>query len=345
VRVLVANTYVPFVDGGGRIIASDLASALRERGHEVEKLDIPFSSVWHEMLEQMLAIRMIDVQEQADVLITIRTPSHLLRHPNKRTWFIHHHRGAYDLWGTPYQDIPSTPRGIAVRDAIRAADNVYLPESQRIFTNSRIVGERLREYNDIDSTVLYPPLGAPARFVTRESSNYVFYPSRMLGHKRQLLAVEAAAHLTTDARIVLAGVPDDPGYLEQLRAVIAEHRLEDRVELMPTWIDEQAKADLIASSMGVLYLPFLEDSYGYVTLEAFHAAKPVITCQDSGGTLEIVEDSANGLVVAPDPGSLARAIDRLRESAEQARAMGAAGQRSLAEHEISWDNVVSSLLG
>ena len=46
----------------------------------------------------------------------------------------------------------------------------------------------------------------------------------------------------------------------------------------------------------MVYLPFGEDSYGYVTLEAFHARKPVVTLSDSGGTLELVRDRRNGLV-------------------------------------------------
>lgn len=344
-RVLVASTYVPFIDGGGRMIVRDLVAALRERDHEVDTIEIPFLSAWEEMLEQMLAIRLMDVADAADVLVAIRTPSYLLRHPNKRLWFIHHHRGAYDLWGTPYQDIPSTPAGMAVREAIVAADDLYLREAQRIFTNSQIVADRLREFNDLQGTVLYPPLGKPELFVRAPAEDYVFYPCRITGHKRQQLAVEAAAHITTDARVVIAGAPDGPGQLEPLRELIDRHGLQDRVQLIPRWISEEQKADLIARSLGVLYIPFLEDSYGYVTLEAFQAHKPVITCSDSGGTLEIVRDGVNGLVAAPDAISLAAAIDRLRADPAAAASMGERAHETLALEDISWDTVVSSLLG
>jgi glycosyltransferase involved in cell wall biosynthesis len=121
--------------------------------------------------------------------------------------------------------------------------------------------------------------------------------------------------------------------------------LETRVELIPRWISEQEKADLIARSLGVLYVPFLEDSYGYVTLEAFQAHKPVIICSDSGGPLEIVQDGINGLVVAPDARSLAAGMDRLRADPEAAAAMGERAHQSLQLKEINWDHVVSSLLG
>ena len=39
------------------------------------------------------------------------------------------------------------------------------------------------------------------------------------------------------------------------------------------WISEQEKADLMANCYAALYIPYDEDSYGYVTLEAFHSAK------------------------------------------------------------------------
>jgi len=345
VRVLIASTYVPFIDGGGRMIVRDLARAVRQRGHEVDTIEIPFLSTWDTMLEQMLAIRLMDVSDAADVLVAIRTPSYLLRHPNKRLWFIHHHRGAYDLWGTPYQDVPSTPEGLGTREAIIAADNLYLRESQRIFTNSQIVADRLSKYNELDADVLYPPLWEPERFVNAPAEDYVFYPCRITGHKRQHLAVEAARHLASDVRVVIAGAPDSPEQLLPLQETIVRHGLEDRVQLIPRWITEQEKAELIARSAGVLYVPFLEDSYGYVTLEAFQAHKPVITCSDSGGTLEIIEDGVNGLIVKPEARALAGAMDRLRVNQQEAREMGERAHATLGAKRIDWDNVVGNLLG
>jgi glycosyltransferase involved in cell wall biosynthesis len=327
------------------MIVRDLAAAVSERGHEVDTVEIPFLSVWDEMLDQMLAMRLIDVSEDADVLIAIRTPSYALKHPNKRLWFIHHHRGAYDLWGTEWQDIPSTPEGIGVRDAIRGSDDIYLREAKRVFTNSQIVADRLKKFNDLDGTVLYPPLGHPERFYHAPAEDFVFYPCRITSHKRQLLAVEAATHLETDMRVVIAGAPDHPAQLEPLQELIREHELEQRVELIPRWISEEEKAELIARSAGVLYIPFDEDSYGYVSLEAFHSHKPVITCRDSGGTLEIIEDGVNGLIAEPDAKSLAGAIDTLGSNPDQAAAMGERAYEVLQEKGINWDRVVDSLLG
>ena len=53
------------------------------------------------MVEQMLALRLVNVSHEAELLICLRTPSYLLQHPNKVVWFLHHHRPAYDLVDGP----------------------------------------------------------------------------------------------------------------------------------------------------------------------------------------------------------------------------------------------------
>jgi glycosyltransferase involved in cell wall biosynthesis len=160
-KVIVASTNTPFVDGGASLIVGWLASKLRAQGHEVEVLEFPFRFQHEEMLEQMLALRLVDLSQHGDRLIAIRTPAYLLRHPHKVLWFIHHYRGAYDLWYTRYRNIPDTPEGLRHRDAVLCADNVTLREARRIFANSGVVAGRLKKYNGVKSEVLYPPLLAP----------------------------------------------------------------------------------------------------------------------------------------------------------------------------------------
>ena len=155
-RVVVASTFVPFVDGGASFIVDWLEQMLLRHGHEVETLRIPFDSHYPELLDQMLALRLLDVSAHGDRLIAIRTPSYLLRHPAKVLWFIHHHRGAYDLWGTPYQDIPDTPGGRRIREAIVSADNLAFGEARAVFTNSGVVRDRLRRFNGVNAEVLVP---------------------------------------------------------------------------------------------------------------------------------------------------------------------------------------------
>jgi glycosyltransferase involved in cell wall biosynthesis len=92
----------------------------------------------------------------------------------------------------------------------------------------------------------------------------------------------------------------------------------------------------------VVYAPFEED-YGYVTLQAFLAGKPVITARDAGGVREWVEHEVTGLVTDGSPAGIAAAIDRLADDPEAAARMGAEGRRRAAA--LSWDRVVATLIG
>ena len=98
-------------------------------------------------------------------------------------------------------------------------------------------------------------------------------------------------------------------------------------------VDDEQLVELYAGALAVVFPPFDED-YGYVTLEAFLARKPVVTTTDAGGPLEFVEDGVNGLVVEPDAGG-----DRRRDRATRrrpragARSLGDAGfERARADH-------------
>jgi glycosyltransferase involved in cell wall biosynthesis len=70
----------------------------------------------------------------------------------------------------------------------------------------------------------------------------------------------------------------------------------------------------------------------------------VITCTDSGGTAELVEDGVTGRVVPPEPRALAAAIDDLIRDKQRAAKLGEAGFNRLAGLRLAWDHVVERLL-
>ena len=258
-------------------------------------------------------------------------------------WLLHQFRQAYDLWGTPYQGIPDTSEGRAIRAAIVQADNTYLAEAKRIFTNNGVVSKRLKRFNGLDSEVLYPPLMDAELYHCAGYGDFLFYPSRISDGKRQALAIEALRHCRSAVKLVIAGRPDNAAALARCEERARACKVGDRVEIRSTFIAQAEKADLLARCLGAVYIPYDEDSYGYVNLEAYHARKPVITCTDSGGTLDVVRDGETGLVTAAEPVALAAAMDRLYENRTEAQRLGEAGFDLIQSLEISWDRVVARL--
>ena len=74
------------------------------------------------------------------------------------------------------------------------------------------------------------------------------------------------------------------------------------------------------------------------------ASKPVITCKDSGGPLEFIEDGVNGIVSEPTAEELAGHLDELWMSKSMAAEYGAAAQKKLREMDITWAHVVEELV-
>jgi glycosyltransferase involved in cell wall biosynthesis len=85
----------------------------------------------------------------------------------------------------------------------------------------------------------------------------------------------------------------------------------------------------------------MDEDYGYATLQAFLAGKPVVTAADSGGVLEWVEDGVTGIVTDGSPEQMGDAFDRLAADKDWAARLGEAGRRRVMD--LDWATVVESL--
>jgi glycosyltransferase involved in cell wall biosynthesis len=291
----------------------------------------------------MLAARLVRIAD-ADRVIALKFPAYYVEHDRKVLWLLHQFRQAYDLYGTGYHVLPDTPEGRAIRAMVQAWDDRYLPHARAIYTNSEITSDRLRRFNGLESTVLYPPLWNPESYRCDRYGDYVFAPGRLSGAKRQELLIAAMEHVRTDVALVVAGPPESEEELRQLERLAGRPGIRDRVTLMPRWISDEEKQDLFANALACAYIPYDEDSYGYVTLEACQCRKPTVTCDDSGGVLSLVADGKTGYVAAPEPRAIAKAFDALRSDTAHARTLGENAFARMAELHISWDHVVRSLL-
>ncbi|MGC2616949.1 MAG: glycosyltransferase family 4 protein [Terracidiphilus sp.] len=335
---------MPLINGGARFIVEGLAEKLREYGHQAEIVYVPSTDEPSEILTQMNAFRLIKLDRYFDRVITFRPPAHVVRHPCKVVWFIHHIRVFYDLWQSSYRPVPDLAPWRALRDTLIRADTAAISEAHRVFTNSQVVSDRLRLYNGLASEVLYPPLQRPELFHSRVYGEEIVSVCRMEHHKRQHLLVEAMRHVQTPVRLRLSGLSQSSEYIASLHRMVADGNLQERVQIESRWITEEEKADRLGGALANVYIPLDEDSYGYPTIEAAQARRCTVTVNDAGGVLEFVTAGINGFIVPPDPRALAAAFDQLYLDRAQAGNMGEQARARIAELHISWDAVVAKLL-
>lgn len=341
-RVVVCEAQVPFVRGGAELHVRGLVDQLRRRGFDAELVSLPFK--WYprgEVLSHAAAWRLIDLSESngqpIDLVIASKFPSYFVRHPNKVVWLIHQHREAYDLCGTVYSDFAHVEEDVGFRDTLLRLDRDMLGECRRVFTNARNTATRLATFNGLPSEPLYHPPPLADRLGPGRYGDYVLFVGRLESIKRPELAIHAMHHVDRPIRLVVVG----EGTRRQAIEALA-HRIgvAHRVDFLGA-VDSDALVGLYRDALAVLYTPYDED-FGYVTLEAFLSAKPVITSTDSGGPLEFVETGVNGTVCTPDPEALAVAINDLARDRARAAALGDAG--AARARSISWDTVIDRLL-
>jgi glycosyltransferase involved in cell wall biosynthesis len=341
-RVAVVTSSPPMVEGGHMVIARSLVQALRDAGHTADLIVTP-QNRFGRQASAYIATWFTDVGSSdgkpIDQVISLRYPSYAVRHPKHVCWLNHTMREYYDLW-----DRFRAPLGTAARIkerarrlAIHTADRYLLTRNvSRLFVQSRTIQRRLAIWPELRSTVLYPP--APQRGYRCDAyGDYVFLVSRLTRLKRVDLLVEALAHADlSSVRAVIAGEGEEHGALRELARA---RGVANRVTFAGRISDDELVKHL-ARCRVVCFPPFEED-YGFVTAEAFASRKGVVTCADSGGPAELVEDGTSGMICDPTPEALASALGRVMNERALAERMGAAAFASSAK--FTWRDAVAQL--
>jgi len=344
-KILVVTTQVPFISGGAEYLHRGFVEHLRRRGYEVDSFLIMEKWTPYFLPKWIFQARFIDLNQLPvfpDIVLALKFPSYLVNHPQKIVYFLHHFRVFYDLWNAPLVKFPRTREILAMREMLIKIDTMALREARRLYTQSFNVAGRLKRFNNVEAQVVYPPINDAHLFFSEEPENYLLFPSRLGILKRQDLAIRAIKFVKSPVKMLFAGKPDDENYWRQLNQLVQEEGVGDRVKFLGM-TPRSTLIELYARALGVLFLPYDED-YGFVTLEAMYARKPVITCKDSGGPTEFVEDEETGFVTDPDPESIAMAIERLFENKHKAVQMGERGYEKIKAMDLSWDKVIDKVL-
>jgi glycosyltransferase involved in cell wall biosynthesis len=342
-RIAVVTSSPPMSEGGHLVIARALTRALRDAGHDASILVTP-QNRFGRQFSAYLATWLTDVASSEgkpiEQIVSLRYPSYAVRHPRHVCWLNHTMREYYDLWPrfSATLSAPGRVKERARRVFIRAADRYLLAHNvTKLFVQSRTIQQRLAMWPSVTSTILHPP--APQRPYRCEGYAGAFlFVSRLDRLKRADLILRAlAAGEGAGLTLTIAGDGEERAPLERLAAELG---VANRVTFAGRVSEDQLLA-LLATCRAVVFPPFQED-YGFVTVEAFASRKAVITCRDSGGAAELVQDGVSGLVSEPTPEALATSLRRLADDAPLAERMGSAGFETGAR--LTWAETVQQLV-
>lgn len=346
-RVLVVNSQVPFTSGGAEIHAECLNRELISRGYESEIVRIPFK--WYpakNIKKHIQSCWNFDLTESCgrkiDAIICLKFPSYCIPHPNKILWLCHQHRAAYDLWESGLTDIKKDDEGKAVKEFIEMADNIAFKQARQIFTNSKNTSKRLLKFNNVISKPLYPLSYITTSEIEKDIKydEFILVPSRINKLKRQLLILKAYIESKVSLNLVFVGKVEDKEYFNEMNKLIVENNLQKKISFLD-YINDDNLIELYSNCRFVMFCPYDED-FGYITIESMKFKKAVLTTTDSGGPLELLNNT-NSIICDPQIKSISNGILRLTQN----KNYKLLGTRSFKDYEglnLNWDNIISNLL-
>jgi len=176
------------------------------------------------------------------------------------------------------------------------------------------------------------------KYYCKNYDEYILYPSRLDSLKRQDLVIKSMRYVESDIRLKIVGEGPE---LARYQRLASEYNVKEKIDFCGK-ISDTELLDLYANSSSVVYTPYDED-LGFITMESFFSKKPVITCSDSGGSLEFVDEGVNGYIAEPKPEEIAKKIDMIIQN-DTSRKMGEKGYEKIKQLNLSWDTVIQKLV-
>jgi len=130
-----------------------------------------------------------------------------------------------------------------------------------------------------------------------------------------LLEAFAIIRQTSPRAVLVIAGSGDPAYVQTLRRRAQELAIADDV-LWTGFLDKAAKAAALADA-DVFVAPSQSESFGLSAVEALAAGVPVVLSAGAGIAHDVVHAGA-GLVISPQPGEIARAVERILNDGELA---------------------------
>lgn len=371
----------PRVVGGAERLWNGTVAAINElTAHRAEVVEI--ASPERSLRELVASYERFDRADLAefDLVISGKYPAWMVRHPRHVVYMCHTLRGLYDTYpaGLPIEPQPESRAGVELDGLLRLLAPAVPGHRESVLEGANeLVGSLEDGHPDLafpgplarrlvhwlDADALHPtrmsahlaisrtvarrrdyfPVGIDVRVVTPPSSlrtgpstgfGALFTASRLDGPKRIDLLIDAMREVAVPVNLRIAGTgPLDSALRERASG-------DARIQFLGGLTDDDLAAEY-ASALAVPFVP-LDEDLGLITLEAQMSGKPVITCTDSGGSLDLVTDGVDGFVVEPRAAALAAAISAVARDRELAAAMGDRGRVRAAA--ITWDRVVEELL-
>jgi glycosyltransferase involved in cell wall biosynthesis len=340
-----------YVLGGG-----DLPPYQREDDIEIVRFSTPVPNLleraraFSEQLARLTAEHADDLE-----LVHVRDPwgaAGVLADPDRS------HRVVYEANSLPSIELPSSYPAVrsSTLDKVRALETRCLTGADAVIAVSDVLRSRLLEIGVDDRRITVIPNGAdpvwPDRLPPRPAAapdRYVVYVGALQSWQGIDQLLRAMARLADlDVRLVICSATREKRarpFLRFARRLGVDDRVEWRFRLrhaeIAAWL---AHAECSVAPLTDCPRNVEQGCCPLKVLESMAVGTPVVA-SDLPVVRELVTDGEHGRLVRPDrPAELARAIRIVLEYPDEARRMGDAARRHIADG-LTWDHNREALLG
>lgn len=208
---------------------------------------------------------------------------------------------------------------------------VLVPRTARLLVEAGVPEQRVHVVPSVVDPGLFRSAGGDDALCDLPRPR-VGFVGRLVEQKQPQLLVEAFAHVTQPAHLVMVG--DGPLH-EVVTDAVRRSPARDRIAVTGFVPHEAVPA--VLASLDVFVLPSLYEEMGSVLVEALASGLPVVATR-TGGIPDVINDGVTGLLVPPqDPAALASAIDQLLADDQKRLRMGEAARQHAARY--SWPSL------
>jgi glycosyltransferase involved in cell wall biosynthesis len=282
---------------------------LKNKGIDVDSFMLPFINNPLLIPEQMMSLRLLDVEGSCDLLLAVGYPAFVLKHRQKRALLFSLSSSLHEHFGTEY-GVLSTPQYQRIRDAVHAAERKCLIEAERILCASEALAAQIQvQYHLLAKALIFDSdLHDANQAGLLEEGTWVVCESTLEPSDRIGLLLNAVTQAKEPWQLMIFVPSASEVYTQALHQRIERLGLKERVLVKDTAFalqDGSKKAQVFVA------LPFTTTRISGSLLQAIKSRIPVVTATDCGAILEVTQNERNGLVVEPSAEEIAHALDLL----------------------------------
>jgi len=331
-KVAIFLDYIGAIGGGERvalmlaralqadIITTDVSSdAIKRLGYgdvKIRSLGRTIKLPPFKQISASLSFALCDFSHEYDFFIFSGNWSHYAarkHHPN--LWYCYTPvRAFYDLRKVTIARQPNVVMRILADLWVRTHswfDQRSVRNLDRVVAISSTVQQRIREFHNISSEVIYPPVDTK-RFRCEGYGDFWLSVNRIYPEKRIELQFRVFRELPEERLVVIGGYAEGDHAAKYYEKLVRD--IPDNVEIRGA-VTEEELIDLYAQCKGLICTAEDED-FGLTPIEAMASGKPVVAVNE-GGFRETVVHGETGLLVEAKRDELVKALKEIAGDPER----------------------------